>query len=181
MTANHRSLAHTQDGPKPWVSALVVPVRAPVACVGIATVLRPSVVVACMEDIYVARVMSTDLVTVTPATLVEDAAQLLLDNEIGSLPVVDENNALVGILTTTDFVSIVAHSQPKAETTVERYMTTDVVTTSAQVSIREAADRMLEVGCHHLPVVDETEGLIGMVSSADLAAYLAHMEAPSQR
>lgn len=134
-----------------------------------------------MEDIYVARVMSTDLVTATPEMLVEDAAHLLLENDISSLPVVDAENRFVGIVTTTDFVTIVAHSQPKAETTVERYMTTDVVTTTAQVSIRDAADRMLEAGCHHLPVVDDTEGLIGMVSSTDLAAYLSHVETPSPR
>lgn len=134
-----------------------------------------------MEDIYVARVMSTDLVTATPEMLVEDAAHLLLENDISSLPVVDAENRFVGIVTTTDFVTIVAHSQPKAETTVERYMTTDVVTTTAQVSIRDAADRMLEAGCHHLPVVDDTEGLIGMLSSTDLAAYLSHVETPSPR
>jgi CBS domain-containing protein len=132
-----------------------------------------------MDDIYVARLMSADVVTATPDTLVEDAAQLLMDNDIGSLPVVDAENELVGILTRTDFVTIVAHSEPKAETTVERYMTTDVVTATAQVSIRDAADRMLATDCHHLPVVDETEGLIGMLSTTDLAQYLSRIETPS--
>ena len=120
-----------------------------------------------MEDIYVARLMSTDLVTAMPETLVEDAAQLLIDNDVGSLPIVDGDNGLVGILTTTDFVTIVAHSEPKAETTVERYMTTDLVTTTAQVSVRDAADYMVANDCHHLPVVGESGQLIGMVSSAD--------------
>jgi CBS domain-containing protein len=130
-----------------------------------------------MEDIYVAQLMSTDLVTATPETLVEDAARLLIDNDIGSLPTVDGDD-LVGILTATDFVTIVAHSEPKAETTVERYMTTDLVTTTAQVSIRDAADHMVANDCHHLPVVDEPGRLIGMVSSADLAAYISHEAVP---
>jgi len=132
-----------------------------------------------MEDIYVARLMSTDPVTATAETLVEDAAHLLLDDDIGSLPIVDADYELAGILTTTDFVTIVAQSEPKAETTVERYMTTDVVTATAQVSIREAADRMLANDCHHLPVVDDAEGLIGVLSTTDLAAYLSHVEVPS--
>ena len=131
-----------------------------------------------MEDIYVAQLMSTDLVTATPETLVEGAARLLMDNDIGSLPIVDGDD-LVGILTTTDFVTIVAHSEPKAETTVERYMTTDLVTTTAQVSIRDAADYMVANGCHHLPVVEESGRLIGMISSADLAAYISHEVVPS--
>ena len=132
-----------------------------------------------MDDIYVALLMSTDLVTATPETLVEDAARLLREDDIGSLPVVDADNDLVGILTTTDFVTIVAHSEPKAETTVERYMTTDVVTATAQENIRDAADRMLTNDCHHLPVVDDEEGLIGMISTADLTQYLSHVETPS--
>ena len=132
-----------------------------------------------MDDIYVALLMSTDLVTATPETLVEDAARLLLEDDIGSLPVVDADNDLLGILTTTDFVTIVAHSEPKAETTVERYMTTDVVTATAQENIRDAADRMLTNDCHHLPVVDDEEGLIGMISTADLTQYLSHVETPS--
>jgi len=132
-----------------------------------------------MDDIFVARLMSTDLETVGPDTLVEDAARQMQTNSIGSLVVVDADNQLVGILTTTDFVDIVARSKPKAETTVERYMTTDVVTTTAQTPIQAAADTMLEHGIHHLPVVDEKEGVIGMLSTTDLAAYLSTIQTPS--
>jgi CBS domain-containing protein len=120
--------------------------------------------------------MSTDLLTVSPDTLVEDAAKLLLDNAVSSLLVVDGDNRLRGILTTTDFVTIVSKSQPKAETTVSRYMTTDVVTTTAQERIRDVAATMLDRGFHHMPVVDETEGVIGMVSTTDLAAYVSRIE-----
>ncbi|GAB3671999.1 CBS domain-containing protein [Halopiger thermotolerans] len=132
-----------------------------------------------MEDIFVARVMSTSLHTVSPDTLVEDAGQLMLENGIGSVIVVGENNELEGILTTTDFVDIVAQSHPKAETTVERYMTEDVVTASAQDGIRDVADTMIEHGFKHLPVVDEDEGVIGMVSTTDLASYLSRVRSPS--
>ena len=132
-----------------------------------------------MDDIFVARLMTTDLQTVGPDALVEDAAERMKTHGVGSLVVVDEGGGLVGILTTTDFVDVVARSKPKAETTVERYMTTDVVTATAQVSIREAADRMLANDCHHLPVVDEEEGVIGMVTTTDLAAYLSTVQTPS--
>ncbi|WP_049920072.1 CBS domain-containing protein [Halobiforma nitratireducens] len=132
-----------------------------------------------MEDIFVARVMSSSLHTVTPDTLVEDAGQAMLDNEIGSVIVVDKDGGLEGILTTTDFVNIVAQSHPKAETTVSRYMTTDVVTVSAQDSIRDVADLMIEHGFKHVPVVDETEGVIGIVTTTDLASYLSRLQSPS--
>jgi CBS domain-containing protein len=132
-----------------------------------------------MEDIFVARLMSSGLQSVGPDTLVEDAAAQMQDNGVGSLVVVDEDNQLLGILTTTDFVDIVAKSKPKAKTTVERYMTTDVLTTTAQTSIVEAADLMIEHRIHHLPVVDDEEGVIGMVSTTDLAGYISSVQTPS--
>lgn len=129
-----------------------------------------------MEDIIVGRVMSSGVKTVRPSTTVEEAAQVLLDNDIGSVVVVDEDNGLEGILTTTDFVDIVAKSQPKAETTVERYMTTDVITTTVQISIQDVADEMIEEGIHHMPVVDESEGVIGMITTTDLASYISSFQ-----
>ncbi|SFB73952.1 CBS domain-containing protein [Halobiforma haloterrestris] len=132
-----------------------------------------------MEDIFVARVMSSSLHTVSPDTLVEDAGQVMLENEIGSVIVVDDEGGLEGILTSTDFVDIVAQSHPKAETTVSRYMTTDVITASAQDSIRDVADLMIEHGFKHVPVVDETEGVIGIVTTTDLASYLSRLQSPS--
>ncbi|RBI59127.1 histidine kinase [halophilic archaeon] len=132
-----------------------------------------------MDDILVGRLMSTTLHTVTPETLVEEAAQTMLTNDISSTLVVDNNNQLEGILTTTDFVRIVAERRPKDQTPVDAYMTTDVTTATAQDTIRDAADEMLEHGCHHLPVVDDTEGVIGMLSTTDLTAYLSHVQTPS--
>ena len=132
-----------------------------------------------MEDIFVARVMSTSVRTVSPDTLVEDAANMMLDNGIGSVVVVDDDNQLEGILTTTDFVRIVAERQPKDQTPVSEYMSTAVVTASAQDSIRDAADVMVERDFHHIPVVDEDEGVIGMVTSSDLAGYISRVQSPS--
>ena len=132
-----------------------------------------------MDDIFVARLMSSGTISVTPDTLVEDAAEILLDKQIGSLVVVDDENHLEGILTSTDFVRIVKDSEPKAETTVERYMTDQVVTVEAQDSIRDAADKMITYNIHHLPVVDDEEGVIGMLSTTDLTAYLSDVEQPS--
>jgi CBS domain-containing protein len=132
-----------------------------------------------MDDIFVGQLMSDGLHTVTPDTFVEDAAALMLEEGIGSVVVVDEDGHLEGILTNTDFVTIVAKSKPKARTTVERYMTTDVVTANAQDSIRDVADAMIERGFHHMPVVDEDGTAIGMITTKDLASYISTVQTPS--
>jgi CBS domain-containing protein len=131
-----------------------------------------------IEDVFVARLMSTDLHTVTPDTLVEDAAAVLLENDISSVLVVDDDGELVGILTSTDFVDIVAKSQPKAETTVERYMTRDPITAGAQDDVAAVAATMLEHGFHHVPVVDG-ETPIGIITTSDFAAYVSSPESVS--
>ena len=131
-----------------------------------------------IEDVFVARLMSTDLHTVTPDTLVEDAAAVLLDNDVSSVLVVDDDGGLVGILTSTDFVDIVAKSRPKAETTVERYMTRDPITAGAQDDVAAVAATMLERGFHHVPVVDG-ETPIGIITTSDFAAYVSSPESVS--
>jgi len=48
--------------------------------------------------------MTRRVVTVTPSTMMERAAHLLLKNKVGGLPVVDDNNRVVGIVTTSDIL-----------------------------------------------------------------------------
>jgi CBS domain-containing protein len=128
-----------------------------------------------MDDVFVTQLMSTSTHTVSPDTLVEEAAQILLEQEIGSVVVTDGGDGVEGILTTTDFVEIVAKSQPKAQTSVSQYMTTDVLTTTPETPITDVAETLEAEGIHHMPVVDETGALTGMITTSDLAAYLSHL------
>jgi CBS domain-containing protein len=132
-----------------------------------------------IDDIFVAQLMTSDVKTVTPDTLVEDAADLMLDQTIGSVIVVDDDGGIEGILTRTDFVAIVAGQKPKDQTPVSAYMTTDVLTAEAGESIRTVADRMVEAGIHHMPVAEEGEGVIGIVTTTDLTGYLSTVQTPS--
>ena len=60
--------------------------------------------------------MTTDVITTTPDTPLEDAAYLMADNKIGGLPVVDEHSRIVGVITETDvfktFVEMFAGGRP---------------------------------------------------------------------
>ena len=130
-----------------------------------------------MTDIFVGRLMSSPVETVAADTPVQEAATRMLEHDIGSLVVVDSDNALEGILTTTDFVQITA-DETAAESAVADYMTTDVVTATANDSITAVAGTIVDNGFHHLPVVDDEAGVIGMVTTTDLTAYLSHAERP---
>lgn len=132
-----------------------------------------------MTDMFVGRLMSSPVRTVTPETPLSEAATKMYDAGIGSVVVVDEENALQGILTATDFVRLSSEGRSGEEIAVSEYMTTTVTTTTANADLRDVADTMIEHGFHHLPVVDESEGVVGIVTTTDLTAYLSHVETPS--
>lgn len=126
-----------------------------------------------MDDIFVGSLMTSPVTTVSADTPAKEVATLMLDQGISSVVVVDEDNELVGILTSTDFVAIAAATESAAAFSVADHMTTDVVTTTVQASIADVADLLIEYGIHHVPVVDDTEGVVGMVTTTDLTAYIA--------
>lgn len=132
-----------------------------------------------MTDIFVGRLMSSPVRTVSPGTPIQEAARKMSENRIGSVIVVDEDGGLEGILTATDFVRLGADGQSAVDAAVSEYMSTDVVTAEANDDIREIADLMIENGFHHVPVVDEAESVVGIITTTDLTAYLSHVETPS--
>ncbi|WP_324756714.1 CBS domain-containing protein [Haloarcula montana] len=132
-----------------------------------------------MDDIFVGRLMSSPVTTVAADASAESVAEQLLDEGISSVVVVDDENRIEGILTSTDFVRIAAQGGRTSAVTVADHMTTDVVTTSVNESIERVADLMIEEGIHHVPVVDDTEGVVGIITTTDLTAYLSGIEDPS--
>jgi len=126
-----------------------------------------------MDDIFVGSLMTSPVTTVAADTPAKAAATEMLAEGISSVVVVDDDNQLEGILTSTDFVAIAAAEESAGAFSVADHMTTDVVTTTAQASIEAVADLLIEHGIHHVPVVDDTEGVVGMVTTTDLTAYLA--------
>lgn len=127
------------------------------------------------ETIPVERLMSTDLLTVTPDTPVEEAADALLDEDVGSLVVLDEAEQLVGLLTSTDLVEIVSAGGDPAGETVAEYMTEDVATVGPTDSLHDAAVTMITEEIQHLPVTGPESETVGMLSSTDLTAQLTYM------
>ena len=63
-----------------------------------------------LDTLSVKDVMATDVVTIKPETPLVEAARLLTERKIGCLPVI-ENGRLVGILTESDFVALIAHGE----------------------------------------------------------------------
>lgn len=119
----------------------------------------------------VARLMNTLVWTVRPDTPAVAVAELLMDNRFGCVPVVDDHRKVVGIVTEADFLSLAVRMLEHAEAaTVADMMTADPVTVRDNHTLR-VADELLSIGCfRHLPVVDEDQGVIGLVTHRNLLA-----------
>ena len=115
----------------------------------------------------VADVMAADVIVATPGDLVGGVRELMSAHDIHSLPVVDEEKQLVGMITSTDLVPGFSAKIP-----VSRIMSTHVYTVTPQADVRTAAQMMRQYGVHHL-VVTDGEKVVGVLSSLDLLRLLA--------
>lgn len=132
-----------------------------------------------MDDVLVGSLMTSPVQTVTPDETARNAAQTMVDHAISSVVVVDADNHLEGILTSTDYVHIAADDATAGETPVSTYMTTTVTTATVSDRVADVAETMMDGGVHHVPVVDDAEGVVGMITTKDFAAYLSAARAPS--
>lgn len=108
--------------------------------------------------------MIYDPVTIQRGRTVRDALQLMHDYHIGGIPVVDEGNHLVGIVTNRDL-----RFERRLDKTVDEVMTSEnLVTTHQQTDLSAAAQILQEHKIEKLPVVDANNRLIGLITYKDI-------------
>ena len=143
----------------------------------------------------VEKIMTTDVITVSPNTEIVKAAKIMMEKRINGLPVVDSGK-LVGILCQSDliaqqkkfpipslftfldgYISLTSEKhlekevQKIAAATVDQAMTPHPVTVSPTTPIEEIASLMVDRNFHTLPVLVEGK-LVGIVGKEDLLKLL---------
>jgi len=127
-----------------------------------------------MLKLSIGAVMTTPVETVTPTESVRAVATTLTENELGSL-VVSENGHPVGIVTYSDITQLVSGGHDPDSTTVETFMASPLVTVHEDDSLDEATTLMQENRIKRLPVVDDEEEIVGIVTTTDLSYYVPHL------
>jgi CBS domain-containing protein len=116
----------------------------------------------------------SQVLTISKGATVLEAARMMNEHKCGSL-LVTEDTQLQGIITERDVLSrVVATQRDPAATPVLAVMTQEIAVCKPETSIEEARTVMRNRRIRHLPVVDEHDKLIGLVSIGDLNAY--HLE-----
>ncbi|MDR1562604.1 MAG: IMP dehydrogenase [Dysgonamonadaceae bacterium] len=108
--------------------------------------------------------MISNPVSIKRGKTVGEALALMAEYKIGGIPVVDENNYLVGIVTNRDL-----RFQKNMNMPVDEIMTCKkLITTDQSTNLEAAADILQEYRIEKLPVVDEAGKLIGLITYKDI-------------
>ena len=114
-------------------------------------------------------IMTKNVAYVNPMSTVVDAARLMQKHNVGSIPVCDQN-AVIGIVTDRDIlVRNVAHGNNPQSTAVKDVMTSQVVTATPDMDVKDVSEIMSKQQVRRLPVV-ENNMLVGIVALGDVAA-----------
>jgi acetoin utilization protein AcuB len=135
--------------------------------------------------VFVRDRMSSPAVTITPGTPFQDALKLMRDCQFRRLPVVGEEGKLVGIVSERDLL----HAAPSPATSlsiweltyllskieVREIMTEDVIITTPDTPIEDAAHLMAANKVGGLPVVDEHNCVVGVITETDIFKTFVEM------
>ncbi|MHB8643380.1 MAG: CBS domain-containing protein [Gaiellaceae bacterium] len=142
----------------------------------------------------VAKIMSRDVTTVTPATSLKDVASLLVAKGISGAPVVDEDGTVLGVISETDILVKERMRESRGALLIDVLlevgsdtskhdarvagdaMTRPAITIRPGRPVAEAAGLMLDRAVNRLPVVDDHGRLLGIVTRADLVRAFARSD-----
>ena len=129
-------------------------------------------------EVHCSDIMSRDVVSIGPRDSVDEAWARLAHHKIKALPVVQGDGTLGGIVSLHDF--FIGHSAPDPRRVpvmstaryVEDIMTRKVRAARPEQPIGELVGLFSDGGLHHMPVVDDTQRVVGMITQSDVVAAL---------
>eukprot|EP01025_Chloroclados_australasicus_P042260 TRINITY_DN4497_c0_g1_i1.p2 TRINITY_DN4497_c0_g1~~TRINITY_DN4497_c0_g1_i1.p2 ORF type:complete len:409 (-),score=47.00 TRINITY_DN4497_c0_g1_i1:1514-2713(-) len=109
---------------------------------------------------------SWSLKTTTPQTMLRDALPAF--ERVSGIPVLDENNTVVGVLTRKDIKKAIKQNSKCLNDPVSQHMSDHPITIRPHAHIAEAAGLMLAYKIHRIPVINGDGKLVGLISRTDV-------------
>lgn len=122
------------------------------------------------------EVMTVDPVCCLPTDPVTRVAEIMKQEDVGSVPVVEssESKRLVGIVTDRDIViEVLASGRSVEQATAQDAMTSDPACVTEDDDASDAVALMAERQVRRMPVVDEQGRVVGIIAQADVATRLS--------
>lgn len=136
-----------------------------------------------------ADIMARDVISIKPDTKLDDAWLLLRKHKIKALPVIDAERHVIGIVTVADFLKDISSKQgailsgleklkqvgrgtQRDARPVKEIMSKQVFTETMDAPVAVLIKKLSDQGLHHVPVVNEQQQLVGMITQSDLIASM---------
>lgn len=118
----------------------------------------------------VRSVMTSNPACCSRQTPLPEVAKMMLDNDCGEIPVIDDGGSPLGVVTDRDIATrVVAQGRDAGKSTAADAMSSPAQTVRFDSSIEEAINMMESAQIRRVPVIDESGKVCGMISQADVA------------
>ncbi len=112
-------------------------------------------------------IMTTKLISIGPEAKVKEAVKLIVRNNISGLPVVNKDNEVIGIVSEKDLLDLLFNPED-LEASISKIMVTRVTTIPGDATLFDVGEVFLSNSFRRLPVVDDKNRIIGLISRRDL-------------
>jgi uncharacterized protein (DUF39 family)/predicted transcriptional regulator len=164
--SSYRMAVEITEVLKKWIQERKFYLTSPVETLPIQRVVKPLEIKR--KELRVSDVMRTKVIVANPDDDVKEVAKKLVEKGIDHLPVVDETKKLIGIVTSWDLARALASGKGK----LAEIMTKQVITVLQNESIDVVARRMAKHNISGVPVVDDVNRVIGIVTTDDISKRL---------
>ena len=122
-----------------------------------------------IPKVIVNEIMTKDVIVVTKDDTIQSAAKLMRNYSIRNIPVINEKREISGVISATDIIYKVVSENRNNNLPVEEIMTREnIVFSRYNDTIIEVSEIMNKKGLSVLPVINEKEELVGIISKTDL-------------
>jgi CBS domain-containing protein len=126
--------------------------------------------------LQVKDIMIKDVISVEKDTPIYEAIELLRKNRIASMPVVEDNMTLVGVLSEKDLISLFCYAhEDDEEKVVADFMVQPPVYFNEDESVLDICDCLIVNSFKSIPITSEDKKVVGVVSRADILDYILHL------
>jgi CBS domain-containing protein len=122
-------------------------------------------------------IMTPNLVTVRPDESIEAAIELMLREQVSGLPVLDDDDRLVGVITEFALLAI-AYDRRVKNHTVSQHMTRDLITVDVDDPVSRVADLCIVHRVRRVPVIKDGR-MVGVIARRDVLRALVESPAAS--
>ncbi|MEB3816735.1 MAG: CBS domain-containing protein [Desulfurococcales archaeon] len=125
-----------------------------------------------IPNVPISKIMRRRLITIPSKASIKEAARILYTNGIRGAPITDDENNVIGFITTTDIAMLIAEGVSPSEP-VEKFMRKNVFTINAEDTIMDAIRLMNSYNVGRLLVLGNKDKPVGIITRTDILRFIA--------